>query len=129
MNRLIGREPVMVVATVVAALQAVTLFFNWTPEVTGSVNAALVLIGGAVSAALVSVDAALPLLTGVGKAVLSVVMAFGVHVPDNIQVGVMALLTVLAGLAVRGAVVAPVPASLSAAPVTGVISRSTGGEL
>lgn len=101
MNRLIGREPVMTVATVVALLIAVLPIFGWTSEIVGAVSAALVAAGGAVSAALVSVDRALPLLVGVAKAVLAVVAAFGLHLPDNIVAAVMAVLTVVAGLVTR----------------------------
>ena len=108
MRTIFGREPAMLVATIVAALQAISLFFNFSTDAQGAVNAALVAIGGAVAAAMVSADGALPLLTGVGKAIIAVVIAFGGHVPANIQVGIMAVLTVVAGLAVRTQVVAPV---------------------
>jgi hypothetical protein len=100
-GRLLGREPVVTVSTVVALLIAVLPVFGWSTEVTGTVAGALVVLGGAVEAALVSVDRVLPLLVGVGKAVLAVVAAFGVHLPDNWVSAIMALLTVIAGLAVR----------------------------
>lgn len=109
MNRLWGREPVMSVATVVAVLVAVLPVFGWSGEVVGTVSAALVVVGGAVSAALVSVDRVLPLLVGVAKAVLAVVAAFGLHVPDNYVAALMAVLTVVAGLATRAQVGAVEP--------------------
>lgn len=110
-GRLLGREPVMTISTVVALLIAVLPVFGWPAEAVGAVVAALVLTGGAVEAALVSVDRALPLLVGVAKAVLAAVAAFGLHVPDNHVAALMAVLTVVAGLATRaqvGAVQPPV---------------------
>lgn len=91
----------MIVSTAVALLIAVLPVFGWSTEVVGTVSAALVVLGGAVSAALVSVDRVLPLLVGVAKAVLAVVAAFGLHVPDNYVAALMAVLTVVAGLATR----------------------------
>lgn len=110
-GRLLGREPVASVSTVVALLIAVLPVFGWSTEAVGAVAAALVLIGGAVSAALVSVDRVLPLLVGVGKAVLAAVASFGLTLPDNYVAAIMAVLTVIAGLATRaqvGAVQPPV---------------------
>lgn len=110
-GRLLGREPVATVSTVVALLIAILPAFGWSTEVVGTVAAALVLIGGAVEAALVSVDRVLPLLVGVGKAVLAAVASFGIALPDNYVAAVMAVLTVIAGLVTRaqvGAVQPPV---------------------
>lgn len=106
---LLGREPVMTVSTAVALLIAVLPVFGWSTETVGTVAAALVLVGGAVEAALVSVDRMLPLLVGVAKAVLAAVAAFGVHVPDNYVAALMAVLTVVAGLATRAQVGAVQP--------------------
>lgn len=99
----------MIVSTVVALLIAVLPVFGWSTEVVGTVSAALVVIGGAVSAALVSVDQVLPLLVGVAKAVLAVVAAFGLQVPDNYVAALMAVLTVVGGLATRAQVGAVEP--------------------
>jgi hypothetical protein len=112
-NRLLGREPVVTVSTVVAALIAILPIFGWSTEVVGTVAAALVVLGGAVEAALVSVDRVLPLLVGIAKAVLSVLAAFSVHLPDNYVSAIMALLTVIAGLAVRQQVSPAVPPKLN----------------
>jgi hypothetical protein len=101
----------MTVSTVVALLIAVLPVFGWSSATVGTVSAALVVLGGAVSAALVSVDRMLPLLVGVAKAVLAVVAAFGLHVPDNWVAALMAVLTVVGGFATRaqvGAVQPPV---------------------
>lgn len=110
-GQLLGREPVATVSTATALLIAVLPAFGWSTEVVGAVSAGLVVIGGAVSAGLVSVDRLLPLLVGVGKAVLAVVAAFVLHLPDNYVSAIMAVLTVVGGLATRaqvGAVQPPV---------------------
>jgi hypothetical protein len=104
---LLGREPVITVSTVVAVLIALIPVFGWPAETVGIVAGALVVIGGLAEAALISVDRVLPLLVGVGKAVVAVVAAFGVQIPGNWVVAIMALLTVVAGLKVRDQVVAP----------------------
>jgi hypothetical protein len=106
---LLGREPVMTVSTVVALLIAILPAFGWSTETVGTVAAALVLIGGAVEAALVAVDRLLPLLTGVAKAVLAVVASFGLHIPDNYVAALMAVLAVVGGLATRAQVSAVQP--------------------
>lgn len=104
-NRLLGREPVITVSVVTAALIAVLPVFGWPAEIVGVVAGALVVLGGATEAALISVDRLLPLLVGVGKAVLAVLAAFGLHLADNHVSAVMALLTVVAGLQMRQQVV------------------------
>lgn len=108
-GQLLGREPVMTVSTTVALLIAVLPVFGWSSATVGTVSAALVLLGGAVSAALVSVDRVLPPLVGVAKAVLAVVAAFGLHVPDNWVAALMAVLTIVGGFATRAQVGAAQP--------------------
>lgn len=108
-GRLLGREPVAAVSTAVALLIAILPAFGWSTETVGTVAAALVVLGGAVEAALVSVDRLLPLLVGAGKAVLAVVASFGVSLPDNWVAAFMAVLTVVAGLATRAQVGAVQP--------------------
>lgn len=108
-GRLLGREPVMTISTIVALLIALLPVFGWPAETVGAVAGALVLAGGALEAALVSVDRALPLLVGVAKAVLAAVAAFGLNIPDNHVAALMAVLTVVAGLATRAQVGAVQP--------------------
>lgn len=97
----LGREPVASVSTAVALLIALLPLFGWSTETVGLVAAALVAVGGGVEAALVSVDRLLPLLVGIGKAVIAAAIGLGLDVPDNWVAAFMAVLTVLAGLQVR----------------------------
>ena len=107
MSRLFGREPSAVIATLVAILIAVLPAFGWSGETAASVAGLITVIGGAVTAALVSVDKLLPLLVGVGQAVVGVAVAFNVPIPDNYVTAGMAVLSVIAGLAVTRPQVSP----------------------
>lgn len=107
MNRLFGREPAATLGIVVAILVALLPVFNWSVEQVGVVAGLLTLIGGAITAALVSVDKLLPLLVGVGQAVVAVAVAFNLNIPDNYVTAGMAVLSVIAGLAVTRPQVSP----------------------
>lgn len=109
-GRLLGREPVATVSTVVALLVALLPLFGWSTEVVALVAAAIVAVGGGVEAALVSVDRLLPLLVGIGKAVIAAAVGLGADIPDNVLTAGIAVLTVLAGLQVRKQVGAVQPA-------------------
>lgn len=105
--RLFGREPVVAVSLIVTMLIAALPATGWPAERIGIVAGALVVVGGAVEAALVDLDRMLPLLVGVGKAVLAVIATFGVQLPGHWVAAVMGVLTVLGGLQVRQQVVPP----------------------
>lgn len=109
-TRLLGRDAVVTVSLAVSGLIALLPVFGWSGERTSLVAAALVALGGVVSAWLVSVDRALPLLLGFGKAVVAAVAGFGVHLSDDRVSAVMAVLTLIAGLATRTQVGAEQPA-------------------
>lgn len=103
-----GREPAVFWAMVATALQALSLFLPLTESQQGLVNAVIVAGAGFATAAMVSVDAALPALAGVIKAVFALLLGFGLNVPDTTQVAVMALVTAVGAFFVRQNVVAPV---------------------
>lgn len=110
LGQLLGREPVMVVATVAALLVAVIPAFGWSTPAAGSVSAAVVAVGGLVSAWLVSVDRALPLLVGVGQAVVAAAASFGLQLTDGQISALMSVLAILGGVATRPQVGAKQPA-------------------
>lgn len=128
-NKVVGRDPVFVVQSVVALVLALTLFLNLNPTVQGLVTAVVVTLGGVVSAWLVAAEKALPLLEGLAKAVLALIAGLGVDIPANVQAGVFAVLAVVTAYWMRGQVVAPVPASRVAAPEVPTITRTTGGHV
>lgn len=108
-TRLLGREAVATVAVVTSAVLGALPMFGWSDQVTGAVTAAVVALAGVVSAWLVSVDRALPLLAGLGKAVIAAVATFGVHLPDHWVTGLMVLLTFVSALSTRPQVGAEQP--------------------
>jgi hypothetical protein len=109
-TRLLGRDPVMTVSLAVSGLIAVLPVFGWSTDRVGLVSAALVTLGGVIAAWLVSIDRMLPLLVGLGKAVIAAVASFGMQLPDNQVSALMAVLTLVAGLATRPQVGAEQPA-------------------
>lgn len=107
--RLIGRDPVMVTAVVIGAAVAALPLLHWSAATTGAVTAVLMALNGVISAALLEIDRALPLLVGLAKSVLAALLTFGVHVPENYSTAVMAFLTFVAALATRPQVGAKEP--------------------
>lgn len=103
----LGREPAGTIAIVVAILVALLPVFNWSGEQASTVGGLLLLVGGAVTAAFVSVDKLLPLLVGLGQAVVGVAVAFNFPIPDNYVTAGMAVLSVIAGLTVTRSQVSP----------------------
>lgn len=92
----LSREPVAVVqGLLVPLLMAAVLLFHFPDTTVGVVNAALLAIGGFIASVGVSVDAALPLLVGLAKALLAVLLAFGLHVPEVTQVFVLSAISIV----------------------------------
>lgn len=109
--RVFGREPAVFFALCASLLMALFMLAPWSDEVHGAVNAVILAAAGLATAAFVSVDAVLPALTGFTKAVLAVVLAFGVHVPENMQVAILAIVTAGLAFLVRSQVTAVEPAT------------------
>lgn len=110
--KILGREPAVFWAMAATLAQALFLLAPWSDEVHGVINAALLAAAGFLTAAYVSVDAALPALTGLLKAVFAVVLAFGVNLPDTTQVAILAIVTAAGAFLVRREVSAKVTATL-----------------
>jgi hypothetical protein len=112
--KILGREPAVFWAMVATLAQAVLLLFHLDPQVQGACNAALLAAAGFLTAAAVSVDAALPALTGLLKAVFAVLLAFGTPLSEPTQVAILAIVTALGAFFVRQQVVARVQPKLPA---------------
>jgi hypothetical protein len=108
-----GREPAVFWGLVATLLQAIALLLPLTETAQGALNAATLALAGFLTAAMVSVDAALPALVGLLKAVFALVLAFGVHLPEATQVGILAIVTAFGAFFVRQNVTAKVPARRS----------------
>jgi len=128
--RVLGREPVFVVESVAALLVALSLFFNFNTNAQALVNAAIVAVAAVVQAWLVAAEKALPLLAGAVRAVIALVIGFGVDVPSSVQAGIMAVVAVLVAFGLRAGVVAPVALQPGAhATAVPPITRTTGGHV
>jgi hypothetical protein len=90
-----SREPVAIVqGLLVPILMSVVLLFHFPDTTVGVVNAALLALGGFIASLGVGVDAALPLLVGLAKALLSVLLAFGLHVPEVTQTVILTVISI-----------------------------------
>lgn len=87
-----GREPAVFWAMVATLLQALLLLVpNVNATVHGAANAAILAAAGFLTAAWVAVDAMLPALTGLIKAIFALVLALGMNIPESTQVGILAV--------------------------------------
>lgn len=105
------RDPVILVQMlIIPILMSIVLLFassfGWPETTVGVVNALLLAAGGAVAAFGVSVDAGLPLVAGIVKALLAVLLAFGLHINEVQQVVVLTIVSVIISYLTRGQVTA-----------------------
>lgn len=102
-----GREPVVVFqALIVPALMALSLVLGLSDDTQSLVNAALLALGGFVAAVGVSVRSALPLLSGLVKAVIALLLGLGLDVPSNWQAAIMGVVAVAVAYFTQSQVVA-----------------------
>jgi hypothetical protein len=111
-----GREPAVFWNMVATFVMAVLLLFPVDEHLHGLLNAAALAAAGFATAAMVSVDVALPALTGLIKAVFAVVIAFGMNIPESTQVGILAIVAAAGAFFVRQQVVPKVAAAFPMQP-------------
>lgn len=105
------REPAVIMALAAGLIQVLSAFLtHWTDEQQGTLNAAIALVAGLVTAGMVSLDKALPLLGGLVQAVFAVGLAYGWEVTPEAQSAVLALVSAVTGAFIRTQVTAKVPA-------------------
>lgn len=114
MKTIFGREPAVFWNMVASLAMAGLLLFAVSEELHGVLNAVALAAAGFLTAAMVSVDAALPALVGLFKAGFAAFLAFGVDVPENVQVGILALVAAAGAFFVRQQVAAKVPPQIRA---------------
>lgn len=110
--KILGREPVVITTLLATLLQFLNAFWlHWSDDRTAAINAAIAVILAAVATALTSVDQALPLLSGVAQALITVGATFGFHLGADKVTAIMAVIAAfVAFIGVRPqvtAVVAP----------------------
>lgn len=128
MSKIVGRDPVFVTELAGMLVLALSLFLNLNPDMQGLLSAAVLALVGVVSAWLVAAEKALPLMAGLARSLIALVVGFGIDVPANVQAGVYAVIAVFVAFMLRGQVVAPVPLT-TVGPPAPAITRTTGGHV
>lgn len=111
-GRIFGREPVLITAFLAVLIQVVSsLFLHWTDNQQAVLNGFISLLLGALAAAAVKFDKALPLLVGLVQGAVAVAVAFGVSITDTQLSTISALVAAGVALWTRDRVTAPVDAA------------------
>lgn len=129
-TKILGRDPVLVLAFVAVVLQLISRFIPFTVDQQALVLAVLAALIGAIGAFVVKSDRAVPLLVGLVKAVLALLLGFKLNLDPDLQATILAFVTTGAALWTYGKVTAPVDVTGQAvAPtpyVAPAITKSTG---
>lgn len=116
MKLIFGREPAAIVEMFVAVCLGIVVILHPSDVVTAAANAAVVAIGGLVTAALVRSEGTLAALVGAIKAVFALLVVLGMHLDPTLETGIIMIVSALATAFVRQNVVAQVPAALPPSP-------------
>lgn len=104
-----NRDPVLTLNLIAALIYGASLiFFQLTPEVQGWLNAIAVLVVNLIAAGFVRAEEWVPIVTGLFKAIISLVIALGLNFSPEAQTAVMVLVTAALAFIARTQVVAPV---------------------
>lgn len=109
MRTIFGREPAVAFALLADVALALLLLVG-DDTVRGAANAVVLALAGLLTAAFVSVDAALPRLAGLIQAVIALLVTFGLTVPPQVETMLLAVLAAITAFFVRQGVEAKVPA-------------------
>lgn len=105
----LGREPIKIGALIAAILGLASgLGLDVSVDQQGLINGAIVLIIGLINTFVVSEEQALPLISGVVQAVLSVALSFGAQLSPQLQASVMTFVVAVVAMWMRTQVTAPV---------------------
>jgi nicotinamide riboside transporter PnuC len=107
--KIFGREPAVILATVSALIQFLSLFIvELTTDQQAVLNAVVAALIGVITAATVARDKLLPAVVGLGQAILALAVGFGADWSAEQQTALMALVATAAGMFIRTQVAAPV---------------------
>jgi|HigsolmetaAR203D_1030402.scaffolds.fasta_scaffold36105_1 hypothetical protein len=108
-----GREPAMISELIASTLLVLHLFLlpGLDEGVQAAINAVVVAAASVYTAWKVQSDQLLPLLVGFFKVVITLIVTLGVTMSEAQQAALLTLMSMIAGLFVRGAVDAPVDAN------------------
>jgi len=104
-----NRDPVLTLNLIAALIYAAGLIFaNLTVEVQGWLNAIAVLVVNLIAAGLVRAEEWVPIVTGLFKAMIALVIALGLNLSPETQTAIMFIVTAALAFLARTQVVAPV---------------------
>lgn len=107
--KIFGREPALWLALVAALVMAAGLAFHLSSDAQAGLNAAAVAVVGVITAATVH-DGVSAAVLGLVKALVALVLAFGLHLSPDWQVAILTLAAAVTAMFVRTQATAPVPA-------------------
>jgi hypothetical protein len=103
-----GREPALWLNFIAVLVYALGLLLDLSVESQGILNGIAAAVAGLIIAGFVAAEEWVPILVGLFKAVIALVISLGVNMSPEVQVMIMAGLTAFLALATRTQVVAPV---------------------
>lgn len=103
-----GREPALWLNFLAVLVYAAGLLLDLSVETQGILNGIAAAVAGLIIAGFVAAEEWVPILVGLFKAVIALVISLGVNLSPEVQVMIMAGLTAFLALATRTQVVAPV---------------------
>lgn len=103
-----GREPALWLNFLAVLVYAAGLLLDLSVETQGILNGIAAAVAGLLIAGFVAAEEWVPILVGLFKAVIALVISLGVNLSPEVQVMIMAGLTAFLALATRTQVVAPV---------------------
>jgi membrane protein implicated in regulation of membrane protease activity len=112
-----GREPALWLNFIAVVVYAVGLTLGLSTDAQGILNAIAALLAGLIIAGFVKAEEWVPILLGMFKLVIALVISLGVDLSPEVQVMVMSALTAFLALATRTQVVAPVAPKAAGAQV------------
>lgn len=114
MGKILGREPALWLNFVAVLVYGAGLVFKLSTESQGILNGIAAGVAGLIIAGFVAADEWVPILVGLFKSVIALVISLGVELSPSVQVLIMTFVTALLALITR----TQVTAAVAARPVT-----------
>jgi hypothetical protein len=102
-----GREPAQWAHLLGGILMMLVPIFHLSTDLTGAVLAVIAALSGIATAAAVSGEQAAPLVAGLIKALIAVVLAVHFELSPEVQAGIMVMVEAAVGFYLRTQVIAP----------------------
>jgi small basic protein len=119
-----GRDPVAIVEMIVQVVLGGLLVLPIPDQLDGYWSAAVLAIGGVVTAAWVAREKLLPAVVGVIKGIVALVVALGMHLAPSVETGLIAMASAAVAFWLRTQVRAPIDSEGNPVTVDGVVLSS-----